>query len=127
MKDQRLVAVNEQGMLQLHLEVYDYWQKIQTLFYQMEEIVEGTKSIFVGDSGEYYRSHFGDDFKEQQHILHNIQSIAEDISYIRNKFYQYDNDSKMQIHEAIDTLDIKEVYDFHSNIRSSNSEEGKKL
>ena len=72
-------GVYAQGMDQIVLDLFDYLEKMNAIFNEAEEIVEGSKKFFKDGTGDAYRKKFNS-FKSNFPIFNNnVISYIDDL------------------------------------------------
>ena len=95
------IGVNVDGIDKLILDIYNYAEKINKTLNQITNVVEQTKSFYDCDIANDYRNKFNN-FKTNFNIINkNIQSYAEDLIKLKNKYRDVDMNITNDVLNAI--------------------------
>lgn len=102
-----VVGVNEKGIDNLILEIYDYVEKIKGQLNQFEDLVDSTKNFYQSESGENFRNRFVELKDNFQVVNDNILSYSVELSRVKEKHYGISIDLSNELRQKSNKFENK--------------------
>lgn len=82
----RVVAINEDGINKLILDINDFTIKMKKIFDEVETIVDGTCSYYECNCATKYRNNFNDFKLNFPIMVNNLLTYKKDMQNLKSKF-----------------------------------------
>lgn len=86
-----LIAINEEKLKALILEIYEYRDKVSKILDDAEILADSTKLFYDSEDGEKFRQRFNKFSTNFSTFIKNIQSYGEDLNVMLTKHKQMQN------------------------------------
>ena len=97
-------GINESTINQLNLDIYDYVEKINNTFSQMETLVNESREFFISDEGDLFRQRFESISANFPIVCQNILSYVSDLNNARTGLINISNRVSLDTLEASDNI-----------------------
>lgn len=82
----KIVGIDKQKLKKIILNIYEYRDKINTIFNDAEYLIDETKQYYDSDDGDYFRNEFSKLCSNKAVVLSNIKSYCEDLERVIHNF-----------------------------------------
>lgn len=107
--ESRLAGINEDKIDRLILDIYDYADKVNSIFNRIDELVDSTKDFYNCESAELFRNKFLE-FKQNFKVVNeNILGYAGEITSAKNNYKKRESEMVMQVNRYKTAVEEKSV------------------
>lgn len=82
----KIVGIDKEKLKKIILNIYEYRDKINTIFNDVEYLIDETKQYYDSDDGDYFRQKLSQLCSNRSVVLSNIKSYCEDLEKVIHNF-----------------------------------------